>query len=187
MTREEIEFSISQYADGTLPQSQRDALDERLAADSDVRAMLETENRLTALLRSEPLPAVRWDALSNRISQAVAQAEEPAQSYRLRWLTPAGLAIAASVMIAATVGIFLMQREQQKQITPPPAVARISIEVFNQDAIASTTLVQVEIGPSRAIADQPVLSHYADDVVTRPSRVIIASGLESKQDERNPY
>ena len=40
MTRDELEFSISQYLDGTLGARERDALDERLATDAEARALL---------------------------------------------------------------------------------------------------------------------------------------------------
>jgi len=77
MTRDELEFSISQYLDGTLAAGEAEALEEVLARDAGARAMLAEERQLTALLRaaSGPLPPVRWDALASRIGQAVAGAK----------------------------------------------------------------------------------------------------------------
>src|SRR5687767_5064965 len=112
MTLEQLEFSITQYLDGTLPPEELGALEQRLATDPQARALLDEHKFLTALLRSEavpemdwadvardlsavvtgtvgersrledqklntilkaatPLPVIRWDALSRRISDAV--------------------------------------------------------------------------------------------------------------------
>ena len=70
MTRDELEFSISQYLDGTLPEAQRPALEARLAEDAEAQAILAEERALTRLLRSEPLPEVRWDGLSSAGTRA---------------------------------------------------------------------------------------------------------------------
>src|SRR5688500_20230694 len=105
MTRDELEFSISQYLDGTLGEAEEAALETRLASDADARALLGEYRRLDRTLKAAPLPAFDYGALSDRISAAVAREDEPAQSYRLHWVrTAAGLAIAACVVIAVEIG-----------------------------------------------------------------------------------
>src|SRR5687768_923655 len=98
MTRDELEFSISQYLDGTLPAAERDALETRLGSDAEARALYAEYESLQGVFKAAPLPAVRWDAFAQQISAAVAREEMPAQSYKLTsWFRPARLAIAASV------------------------------------------------------------------------------------------
>jgi len=118
MAREELEFLISQYVDGTLAEGERVALEARLRDDAEARALLEEERSLTAGLKSlkavVPAPSVNWDLLAERISASVArgpvlaatEAEEPeaASSYRIgRLRGPARwglLTLAASVVLA---------------------------------------------------------------------------------------
>src|SRR3954470_15957884 len=103
MQRDDLEFLISQYVDGTLRGGQLEALDSRLKLDPAARAVLAEYRALDAQLKALPRPDVRWDAFAEQISAAVADAEAPAQSYRLadyrwgnRWV-----AVAAAVVIAA--------------------------------------------------------------------------------------
>ena len=117
MTREELEFSISQYLDGTLDEDRRDALEARLAADPEAQEILREERALTTALHGLPaLPPVRWDALSDRISGAIdAQLEERVEqaSWAMRLRSPRFLALAASVVLAAAVSLKLITGSQQ--------------------------------------------------------------------------
>ena len=106
MTRDELEFSISQYIDGTLGARERDALEERLATDAEARAVHTEYESLQRVLKAAPVPELDWDRFAARISGAVAREELPAQSYRIgQWLRPARLAIAASVLVAVGLAI----------------------------------------------------------------------------------
>src|SRR5207248_856416 len=132
MTRDDLEFSISQYLDGTLADGERSALEERLARDAEARALLAEEEALNAVLKRAKyaaMPAVRWDHLPEAISAAIDEQratgadEQPAEpmpmrlstggrqsarpsrsSWTIRLWMPAGLAAAASVLIAAGFG-----------------------------------------------------------------------------------
>ena len=85
MTRDELEFAIGQYLDGTLPAGQRASLEGQLASDAQAQAMLELERSLLAALRSSStMPAVQWDQLALQISQAV---DEQAEG-RMRKVAP---------------------------------------------------------------------------------------------------
>jgi anti-sigma factor RsiW len=83
MNRDELEFSIAQYADGTLPADQRAALEAVLAADDGARATLDAYRKLDAALADDraarPL-AVRWDRLAEQISLSVAQHSDAGQA-----------------------------------------------------------------------------------------------------------
>ena len=183
MTRDELEFSISQYLDGTLAEAEEAALELRLASDADARDLLGEYRRLDRTLKAAPLPSFDYGALSDRISAAVAREDEPAQSYRLHWVrTAAALAIAACVVIAVGVGIRRLgpagQTESRQQaVNPPPAVERKQIVVVDAGPRLQPSTAPVEIiavGPSPAAGDGPALARYQEDFISRPSQVIIA-------------
>src|SRR4051812_19493282 len=101
MTRDELEFSISQYLDGTLAVAERDALEERLATDAEAREVYAEYEALNGALAAAPaVPEIDWDAFAGKISAAVAREALPEQSYKISaWLgRPMRLAgIAASL------------------------------------------------------------------------------------------
>ena len=72
MIHDELQFAISQYLDGTLPADQVDALRKRLESDPEARQLLDEYTSLDAAMKAEPLPAMRWNALAQRIAQAAA-------------------------------------------------------------------------------------------------------------------
>ena len=80
MTRDELEFSISQYLDGTLPPEERAALERRLESDPEARATLDEFRALDAALKDAPLPAFDWTKVSTSISAAVEQQQFVARS-----------------------------------------------------------------------------------------------------------
>ena len=71
MTLEQLEFSITQYLDGTLPPEELGALEKRLATDAQARALLDEHKSLTALLRGEPVPELDWGGLARDLSAVV--------------------------------------------------------------------------------------------------------------------
>ena len=59
MNREQIEFAISQYLDGTLNPLKRAGVEAHLEKDADARALLEEYRRLDGVLKGAlPEPAV---------------------------------------------------------------------------------------------------------------------------------
>lgn len=184
MTRDELEFSISQYLDGTLADAERNALDERLATDAEARAILGEYESLQRALVADALPLVNWDALSNRISAAVSGEEMPAQSYKIsQWFSPARLAIAASALIAAGIGFSVLR--DRSTSGPEIAVQPISIVVttpVSQPVQVTSDPIRVAIGPSPTLRDEPVILRYADTVVQRSSKALIVSAAPAAQD-----
>jgi anti-sigma factor RsiW len=71
MTLEQLEFSITQYLDGTLPPEDLGALEARLAGDPQARAMLDEHRALTDLLRSQPGPDLDWAEVAGDLSAVV--------------------------------------------------------------------------------------------------------------------
>ena len=192
MTRDELEFSISQYLDGNLVGEEESALEERLAGDADARALLAEYRGLDRALRSMPAPAVDFEALAGSISEAVARAEEPAQSYRMHWVrTASALALAACVVIAAGVGIRMMQtpgttgngQAVRPDVAPAAEPRRIVVvDSVNRPEVSKESALVVNVGPPAAAEGRPTFARYHEDLLSRPSQVIIArSGYEATE------
>jgi hypothetical protein len=64
MSPEQLEFILTQYLDGTLPAADAVALERVLETDPTAQALRDEHERLTALLRSQPLPEIDWDDLA---------------------------------------------------------------------------------------------------------------------------
>ena len=71
MTSEQLEFSITQYLDGTLPAEEVGALEARLASDPQARAMLDEHRALTDLLRGQLGPDLDWAEVGADLSAVV--------------------------------------------------------------------------------------------------------------------
>src|SRR4051794_30771653 len=101
MNREQLEFSISQYLDGALPDAERSLLERRCEADAEARQLLAEYRSLNDALRIQnPLPELNWERLADRLSTSIAAEDLHAVSYRIRpRVSFSALAIAASVLI----------------------------------------------------------------------------------------
>lgn len=194
MTRDELEYSISQYLDGTLAADEEATLETRLSTDADARALLSEYRSLDRVLRAAPMPSFDFEALGDRIHEAVAAAEvEPAPSYRLPWVrTIAGLALAACVVIAAGVGIRRLQssaapgdnriaRTSEMQPTREPKQI-VVVDATRRTAPSAAPVAVIAVGPATAAPDRPAFARYHEDLLSRPSQVMIARGDYSAQD-----
>lgn len=187
MTRDELEFSISQYLDGTLAETERGMLESRLGSDADARTLYADYESLDRAMKSDPLPAVNWDNLSRSISAAVAREEMPATSYKInRWLRPMRLSIAASVALVVAGIAFTLSRNHGTSNPSGPAPVSI-VKVDNAQAtetgVVSSQPLFVAIGPPTGTSsDEPVDLRYADSVVQRPSKALIVSAAPAGQD-----
>ena len=191
---DELEFSITQFLDGTLDEAGRAALEARLADDPEARAMLEEHRVLTGALRSNPLPPVQWDKLSDSISTAIddqlAERTERA-SWAIRLLrNPAYVALAASVLIAVGLAIhFMTQNHPGGSTTPSPSAAVVALDVQGpqEDRSAGPPVEEVSIGPGGSYSHASSLAPYADEIDTRPTRVVVAAGtLVAPQESIQP-
>src|SRR5882762_6437631 len=71
MTREEMEFLISQHLDGTLSREEEAKVRELLGSSEEAREILGEYQKLDDVLKSQGAPAVKWDVLAEKISSAV--------------------------------------------------------------------------------------------------------------------
>lgn len=202
MTRDELEFSISQYVDGTLvDDGQRSALEERLATDAEARALYAEYQTLQGVLVSSlPMPEVDWDQFASRVSAAVEREEMPAQSYKIsRWFSrPMQFAVAASVLIAGSIALTMLRPgggggggatgpgTRGPAAIAPTQIVRIDAPAAAEspEAVAATSAqpaLSVAIVPPAADDGRPTVL-YADSVVQRPSRAMIVSATPVAQD-----
>ena len=183
MTRDQLEFAISQYLDGTLPPLEAAALEERLAKNADARELLASYQRLNALMKTSlSVPQIDFEAFSTQLSDRLADVEAPVKHYRLSagrigWMS----AIAASVIIVASVTAVL----KSNLTTPSISAGRRQLLVIGPQAEPSTqpAVAQVQIGapPGMADADSGWQSYEA--LINRPSRVIIGAIERPAQDD----
>ena len=197
MTREQLEFQISQYVDGTLSPAEVAALEQTLAGDAEARAVLEDFRKVDATLKRTgiPLPAINWDRLADHISAAVADEDRATTSIPIRAWWVRRIAVAAAVGIVVGVGI-LWPRHGGPQdvansgdggVNATNAVA--VVQITGPEVATAAPDVQINIdGPS---GDPSRQANYriAEDIIYRPSRVVIASGQVDRQDNpsRLPY
>jgi anti-sigma factor RsiW len=182
----DLEYSITQYLDGALSDSQRDALEVRLATDAAARAMLEEHEKLDGLLKSGGVPQLQWEAIAAQISLAVASAEmpaaqSPARSLKMPWVRMAApLALAASVLISAGLAIRLIHFGASPAPTGNGSAGGPAIAVITgpqPETSSAPALLEISVGPAHSVAGDSILPHYSDDVISRPARVTVASGI----------
>jgi anti-sigma factor RsiW len=198
---DELEFALSQYADGTLPADQVPVVEAKVAHDAELASSVEEHRRLSDLLKSGPLPAVRWARLAEHLAETVAEANEPAtlKLFARPWVRGVvGLAMAACVALAGAIGIraYLSHNKSDVAKTEPVpdkgVVAFKSIDVQigpggDTRAAAKSALAEVTIGAGsdQGNGDSPA---FADGIITRSPRSLIASGAPVAQDAAQmPY
>ncbi len=184
MIREELEFQISQYLDGTLPARESAALEERLATDAEARAIFAEYQQLNQSLQANlPLPRIDFDSLATKISAAVAREEIPARRMFIgKWRAPAALALAASVVIAVGIAIHLYKPQKPAPISVVAQGASV-IEVSGPSAEVAVNkpVLDISISPAPGLAENNW--RIAEDVIYRPSRVTwLASNIDNSQD-----
>jgi anti-sigma factor RsiW len=197
MIDEQLEFQIAQYADGTLPATERAALEQLLATDADARAMLDEYRRVDAALKREmPIPVMNWDRLAAHLSDAVADEDRATTTIAWPLRNWGKIAAAAAVLLligtiallslrpAAPVTNVVVNTHSSTQQTGSPPATNVTVVVVVTGPAAQTAtgdpVVEINIGPS-AWARQ---TNYgvADPVVYREPRVTIASGHIDRQD-----
>ncbi|MBA2706741.1 MAG: hypothetical protein H0U59_02910 [Gemmatimonadaceae bacterium] len=189
MTEDQLEFSISQYADNTLSAGDRAALELHIDANGDARQLLAEYRALDQVIRREApaTPELDWEALAGRISAAVRDEEIPARSLRIPWRAT-GLAMAASILLAVGIGIAVYQGDRSSQPTSPVRpVAVVKIDGPLAEAATQPALVKIDLGPADEFAEAQY--QLSEGIVQRPSRVsLIASKDDPAQDTtRSPY
>ncbi len=194
MTPEALEFAISQYLDGTLPADEEAALVERLATDPMAREIYAEYEKLNAVVKTAmPLPAIDWSSFSQQVSSAVEREEAPLKTFKLpmAWL---GSLVAMAACIAIGFGVFFNRGKQsapghsEVSVLTPTHTGSITVKGPAFEHTAQPALAQVTISAPPSLAQGGRDWRYAQEIVTRPSRVIIASSAESAQDNASlPY
>src|SRR5437867_420636 len=143
MDREQLEFRISQYVDGTLSAADVAALEATLASDAEARALLEDFRKIDGTFKSTPLPlpAVNWERLAESISAAIAEEDRATTSIPIRAWRVRRVAIAAAVLIAVGTVVLWPRRTGHEQLATiphevPTAVVQVGRpEVAGQPAV----------------------------------------------------
>ena len=189
MRPDELEFSISQYLDGTLPPLEAARVEELLATDVDARAIFAEYQHLNDSLRALPKAQVDFDALAMGISNSLAGEEAPIRHYRIGFRSVLGIsAIAATLFVVIGTAFMLLKAGRSEVNQPEVTLAKVdppTIEISGPTIQLAAAPVIV-IGPPVNGVDTSWHSHEA--VVSGPTRVIIASGTPAGQDSSDqPY
>ena len=184
MTRDEIEFLISQYIDGTANELDAARLEEVLATDTDARTMLAEYRRLDEIVKTAmPLPEIAWDQLASSISNQTATLEAPIKHYRLTFGTMSRVA-ALAAMLAIVVGVIgrLHPRDSWLDIrTNGVAVSHMPLDVqISAPPAMANAVSDIQIGQPAGFAAADFRS--SDAIVSSPTSIWIASGDGSAQD-----
>ncbi len=202
----QLEFLISQYADGSLPESERALVELRLLSNAEARAMLDEYRNLDVSLKlAMALPAVNWDRLADHLSDAVAEHQQTRATSVLGRIGNFGRLAVAACVVLAVGGVALWTQMKSVDIdntriatndpAPPPTVAvearpapaaLVVVRGPAPQATDAAPVVVVSVGPSSNLAANWRIS---EGVVTGPSRAIwIASSYDGAQDtQRLPY
>jgi anti-sigma factor RsiW len=172
MASSDLEFLITQYLDGTLPQRERLELERKLSEDPAAARLMKEHRKLDGILSlAPPSPPIDWDALALRISAAVAMGVQPVQRHKLpRAWVGAAVALAACLLVAAGISLLL------RRGAPPPghaigvdAGAAIVVGPQSEEAPGQPTIAEV------TLASAALPATAADEDPARPSHVFITS------------
>jgi hypothetical protein len=197
----QLEFSVSQYADGTLPTSEATSLEARLRDDSALQGSLAQHRGVNLMLKSAPLPAIRWERLAAYLCDTVADANErpSIKLFARPWVRATiGLAMAACVALASYVGIriYLGRHGDPSNIAIGPnhptqvAVGKpLEVEIGPAGTETTNALAVAEIsigaGPDPDNNQSPA---FADGILIHSPRSLIATAAPTAQDTgQMPY
>jgi anti-sigma factor RsiW len=181
MITEQQEFQISQYCDGTLPQSQRAAVTELLRGHAEIQQLLGEYQQLDSHLANLPsVPAVKWDRLAEHLAMVVDQ--QSARRGIAGRIFPAirswQLRSAAAIFVLATGGAIWMKAAHRAAPSVHPLIGASMVAGPQAEVPAGPGALDIKVGPSPAIAQRPASWRYADGVVNHgPSKVTITAGV----------
>ena len=197
--RDNFEFALSQYADGTLNELEKRAVEERLMNDAEGRLLVSDFARIDLMLRnSRELPEMDFDVFANKISAAI-EAEEahvaaPIRLHLYRWA--GGLAAAAALAIAAVVGFRTQPPTSNHGLTQPTEIVAQGTPVEGSAVIAGPSIetasaapaIKIGVGPSEILAKRgDTLSLGEEAIAPRPPKVVIGSAALPNGGDVRPY
>ncbi|HEX8524266.1 MAG TPA: hypothetical protein VF669_18570 [Tepidisphaeraceae bacterium] len=191
MTREQLEYQISQYVDHTLSTHEKAALEHRLGTDVEAQQILAEYRSINDMLRTQlpTMEEVNWEQFASATSRAVDEADADAPPVTYRIFTWSRMAVAASVLLAGGIA-FLTFRSGNGASGPQPVPAAPSqvVRIDGPAAEPSTqpAVAQISVGPATELAET---QYPLDGIVYQPSRVsLIATPDDTMQDtHRSPY
>lgn len=179
MLETQLEFEITQWLDGDLPDEKQAMLRRHLEQDPQAAKLMEEHQKLNDLLAKVPsLPQLDWEAMQTRISQAVGVNAKQQHAMRLpQW---GQLAIAACALLALGLGMRLLIFRQSLPATAGQAVALVQISGPQAATVPANAIADVSIGPPASVAASysPQSEQWAD----RPPQIMIAPGAQPAQD-----
>jgi hypothetical protein len=188
MISEELEFRISQYADGMLPAAEAAELETMLAAIAKLAAARRvSQARFRPEARNVGHPRHQVGSIGRAHFQRVADED---RNNDLRFppggFGPSRLLLPSSIAFGT---VALWPRGKQGEVattTPNQPEAVALIEVGGPQVASKPAVEEISVEPS-ALADAENF-RISEDIVYRPSRVVIASGDPDRQDSgRLPY
>jgi anti-sigma factor RsiW len=175
--QDSLEYALSQYLDGTLNESDRRVLEERLASDAEARLIANEYARLNQLLKTTPIPPdVDFESLHARISEQV-EAEPPpaAQPVRLGGAWSYRLAWAAGIAVLIGAGLYWKVLEHSN---PPsiPADGVLEVQVVLAPTPQAPASMVIDVGPTETLKQAGYSNGLVDSsVLSRPARIVISS------------
>jgi anti-sigma factor RsiW len=194
MSPQQLEFAITQYLDGTLPPEDVAALEQRLAEDAAARATLEEHQKLTAMLRAEPVPALAWDELASDLRAVVTgtvDQEARAQDQKLNALLKSAATPlpdirwdALATQISGSIDREVALRDEQDdaldealRALPTPNLNWDRLAAHLSSAVATSTADSAKIDHAE-VAKEPVRERvYSLKWVRRASQFALAACL----------
>jgi negative regulator of sigma E activity len=187
--RDQLEYAISQYLDGTLNEFDRRVLEERLATDAEARLLASEYAQVDSVLKNTPVtPEVDFDALASRISASIADEDSHvAQPIRMPGVWVRYASIAAGIVLAVGVGLHMIPSGDPG--TPDGVASNngtIEVTVEFAQKPSSPPVINVAVGPTDQLKQAGYASGLVDDaIITRVPRLVIsAADQPSPVDER---
>jgi anti-sigma factor RsiW len=182
---DDLENLITQSLDGLLPPEQQAKLDGELARNLEAQSMLADYAALDTALKHSPLPQFDFAQLGQRISDAIAEADEPAVVYTFpawaRW--SAGIAAAACMLIVFSIWGHT-QRATPVAVSPVQQNStQVAITIAGSPA-NTQPIGAISIGPQPGMANLDLPAREA--LTTSRSSVAIDSAAPPAQDSDRP-
>jgi hypothetical protein len=196
MISEDLEFLVSQFADGSIAGAELEAARVRIESDADATALLAEYRRVDVMLTAAAgMPAIDFDRFQSHLSSVI-DADRPAVAGRIgfsSWRTWS--AVAAGVLIAVGVGSLAHRSAVTTPVVQPNPIAIIPrpsktpgemlVVGPTVEAPSGPGSVEISIGPSPALAARDAAWQYADsDVVSKPSSAVVIAARPSRRMNR---
>lgn len=205
MIDEKMEYALSQYLDGTLPEGERPGVELLLRENAEARETLAQYRRLGTLVAAGtgPLPEMDWDALANQISTAVSHEEmapfsvaatetAPARVAPIHWYTaPRAWLVAASLLLACGIAWMALKPSAPAPLAksnPPADQTTIAVAQATQmqvlqpaEMVKGPAVTEIAIGPAPAAEAVAVWQLHPELLQDQASSVSIAGAVAVTQ------